>query len=234
MIGERAGKGFGPGAGVMKSLEAQRAFGDIAGLGEVQLFEEVLENIDPGEARHLAAHKFGGEVARMDAPVAMSELLEEVFVERGTVEFDERAFGIVSGWAGRETRFDFSEEEASEATSEGDWWDASEDVASPEWIVVKFAPPSDVRFKRDFNALGPHGVFAGRKNFFIESVEHMHSKVEPVAVKLMTRSEAAVAGSLLKESHFGSELKSLMSAIETTRSAAENGESRGGHVVRMF
>ena len=88
--------------------------------------------------------------------------------------------------------------EASEATSKGDRRDTSEDVASPEWIVVKFAPPSDVGFEGDFNALFPHGVFAGREDFFVEGVEHVHSKVEPVAVKLMARSEAAVGGAFSK------------------------------------
>ena len=138
------------------------------------------------------------------------------------------------GGTGRETGFDFSEEEASEATSEGDRWDASENVASPQWIVVKFAPPSDVRFEGDFNALCPHRIFASRKDFFVEGVEHVNSKVKPVAVKLMPRSESAEGGRFLEESHFGSQLKSLMSAIETTRSAAENGERSGGHVVRIF
>jgi len=57
--GEGAGKGFGAGGGVVEGFEAEGSLGGVAGFGEVKFFEEVLENVDGGEAGHFAADEFG-------------------------------------------------------------------------------------------------------------------------------------------------------------------------------
>jgi len=78
----------------MQCFEAEGTFGSVAFFSEAEFFSEVFEDIDCGEARHFSADKLGGEVARMNAPVSMSEVLEEEFIEWFTVKFDQGAFRV--------------------------------------------------------------------------------------------------------------------------------------------
>lgn len=98
----------------MESLKAEGAFSGVAGFGEPEFFEEVFEDIDGGKAGHFSADELGGEIAGVDAPVAVGKVAEEEFVEGVAVEFDEGGFGVVAGGEVAEAGLELGDEEAGE------------------------------------------------------------------------------------------------------------------------
>ena len=70
-------------------------------------------------------------------------------------------------------------------------WDAREDVAPAEWVVVETAAPFDLGMEWDFDAFGSHRLATGGIDFCIEGVEHVDSEVEPVSSEVMACGEAA-------------------------------------------
>ena len=59
--------------------------------------EGTFDDVDRAEAGHFGGNEGGGELAGMDAPVAMSEVFEKEFIEGVAVEHDEGFFGVFWG-----------------------------------------------------------------------------------------------------------------------------------------
>lgn len=218
-------------AGIVERLETKCALDGVAGFGEVEFFEKVFEHIDRREPRHLPTDKLSGKLLRVNPPVAVGEVLEEKLVKRRSIQLDQCRLCIGTEWTRAKARFQLGEEKTDQAAAECERWDASENVASAQWIMIEATAPFDVGIQWNFDAFAAHRLAAGGENFGIECMQHVHAEIIPISAESMASGESAELRFLFDDCDARPELKRGVRRVETANAAAENGQSGSGHAV---